>query len=90
MRSLRLLIEELRRYCLNQYCVYHCFRFLIDTTPVKCSKKHSYFAGSANYSYLSSKDIHYFDYKLVVLTTCQGITVIYDLVPVNLDELLAT
>jgi hypothetical protein len=90
-RSLRLLVEELRRHWLIQLGIFHRYRFLIDTKPVpvvgyKRSKKRSYFAGNANYGYCASKDMHYFGYKLVVLTTCQGIPVIYDLVPANLDE----
>jgi hypothetical protein len=93
-RALRMLVEELRRYWLIQLGALHRFRFLIDTKPIpvvgfKRSKKRSQFAGNANYGYCASKNMHYFGYKLVTVTTCQGIPVIYDLVPANLDERLA-
>jgi hypothetical protein len=93
-RSLRLLVEALRRSWLIQLGVLHHQHFLIDTKPIpvvgfKRSKKHSQFAGNANYGYCASKNMHYFGYKLVAVTTCQGLPVVYDLVPANLDERLA-
>ena len=33
-----------------------------------------------------SLDIHYFGYKLVILTTLSGLPLVYDLVPANTDE----
>jgi hypothetical protein len=65
--------------------------YLLDTKPIpvvgyKRSKKQSDFAGSAAYGYCSSRKLHYFGYKLVMITTINGIPVAYDLVPANTDE----
>jgi len=90
-RSLRLLVEELRRYWIIQKGL-HCHScYLMDTKPVpvigyKRSKKHSDFYGSANYGYCASRNLKYFGYKLITITTLDGIPVIYDLVPANQDE----
>ena len=53
------------------------------------SKRRSDFAGSATYGYCASRDLSYFGYKLVALTTLDGIPVLYDLVPAHTDERVA-
>ena len=90
-RALRLLVEELRRAWLIQLGVFHHTRFLLDTKPVpvvgvKRSNRHSDFAGNASYGYCPSRNMKYFGYKLVVITTFSGIPVVYELVPANTDE----
>lgn len=93
-RSLRLIIEELRRYwILHKY--YHLrSNYLLDTKPVpvlgyKRRKSASDFSGSADYGHCASRNMDYFGYKLVAITTLDGIPVVYDLVPANTDERLA-
>ena len=90
-RALRLLVEELRRTWLVQLGVFHHTRFLLDTKPVpvvgvKRSNRHSDFAGSASYGHCPSRNMKYFGYKLVVITTFSGIPVVYELVPAHTDE----
>jgi hypothetical protein len=90
-RGLRLLVEELRRTWLADLGVLEETTFLFDTKPVpvvgyKRSKHHSDFAGSAEYGFCASRNLHYFGYKLVTVTTLDGIPVVYDLVPANLEE----
>jgi len=91
VRSLRLLIEALRRVWVTVLGGMDETQLLMDTKPVpvvgyKRSKRHSDFAGSADYGYCASRNLHYFGYKLVTLTTLDGLPVVYDLVPANLDE----
>ena len=50
------------------------------------SKRHSFFLGRAAYGYCAARRMHYFGYKLVSLTTLDGLPLVYDLVPANLDE----
>jgi len=90
-RNLRLLVEQLRRYWLVQLRVGQHTCFLLDTKPVpvvgvKRSNRRSDFAGSANYGHCASRMMKYFGYKLVTLTTLQGLPVAYELVPANTDE----
>jgi hypothetical protein len=90
-RHLRLLVEALRRDWLVKLGIEHARHFLIDTKPIpvmgyKRSKAHSDFAGSAAYGYCASRKLHYFGYKLVMVTTLEGIPVLYELVPANLEE----
>jgi hypothetical protein len=90
-RALRLLVEELRRSWLRQLGVCQRRQFLVDTKPVpvvhvKRSNRRSDFAGSASYGYNISRNMQYFGYKLVVLSTLDGIPVVYDLVPAHTDE----
>jgi hypothetical protein len=64
---------------------------LLDTKPIpvmgnKRSKRQSDFAGSAAYGYCATRHLHYFGYKLVMLTDLAGLPLVYDLVPANLDE----
>jgi len=93
-RFLRLLVEQLRRFWLHQLALTLETQFLLDTKPIpvvgyKRSKRHSDFRGSADYGYCASRDMHYFGYKLVSITTLNGLPVVYDLVPASTDERLA-
>jgi hypothetical protein len=90
-RGLRLLVEALRRDWLVELGIEHADHFLIDTKPIpvvgyKRSKAHSDFAGSAAYGYCASRKLHYFGYKLVMVTTLDGLPVLYELVPANIEE----
>lgn len=93
-RNLHRLIEELRRYWVIQK---HCHlrnHYLLDTKPVpvlgyKRRKERSDFAGIANYGRCASRNLDYFGFKLVTVSTLDGIPVVYDLVPANVDERLA-
>ena len=90
-RALRLLVEELRRAWLVQLGVFHHTHFLLDTKPVpvvgvKRSNRRSDFAGSASYGHCPSRNMKYFGYKLVTVTTFSGIPVVYELVPAHTDE----
>ena len=93
-RWLHRLLEQLRRYWLTQLGVSKQSCFLMDTKPVpvsgyKRSKRRSDFLGSANYGFCASRNLKYFGYKLVMVSTLKGLPVVYDLVPANLDERLA-
>ena len=93
-RALRLLVEQFRRYWIQQKGWHLQSQFLLDTKPVpvvgyKRSKRHSDFAGSADYGQCASRNMQYFGYKLVTICTLNGIPIVYDLVPANLDERLA-
>lgn len=90
-RALRLLIEEFRIYWATQLGAMQEAAFLLDTKPVpvmgyKRDKRHSEFAGSAAYGVCPSRNLKYFGYKLVMITTLDGLPVAYDLVPANTDE----
>ena len=68
-RQLRLLVEEMRRYWLQDLGLLTQVDLLLDTKPVpvmgyKRSKRRSDFAGSADYGYCSSRNMKYYGYKL--------------------------
>ena len=93
-RALRLLVEQLRRHWLIQKGWHLDTRYLLDTKPIpvmgyKRNKRHSDFAGNANYGQCVSRNLKYFGYKLVTISTLYGIPMVYDLVPANVDERLA-
>lgn len=93
-RSLRLLVEQFRRYWIVQKGWHREAQFLLDTKPLpamgyKRSKRHSDFAGSADYGCCVARHLKYFGYKLVTVSTFSGIPIVYDLVPANTDERLA-
>lgn len=93
-RALRLLVEQFRRFWIVQKGWHLQMNYLLDTKPVpvvgyKRMKSHSDFAGNADYGQCASRNLKYFGYKLVALTTLHGIPVVYELVPANLDERLA-
>ncbi|HEY9768647.1 MAG TPA: IS982 family transposase [Coleofasciculaceae cyanobacterium] len=84
-------IEILRRRWVRKLVGENANSFVIDTKPIpvvgyRRSKKHSDFDGSADYGYCAARKMNYFGYKLVVLSTLQGLPVAYDLVPANTDE----
>jgi hypothetical protein len=90
-RSLRHMLEALRRYWLHVLGVLQANYYLLDTKPIpivgyKRSKSNSDFAGEADYGYCSSRKLYYWGYKLVMLTTLDGIPIMYDLVAANTDE----
>lgn len=93
-RRLSGLLEPLHRHWLDELEVSWERQFLLDTKPVlvvgyKRSKSHSEFMGSAEYGYCASRQWHYFGYKLVAVSTLDGVVVDYDLVPANTDERVA-
>jgi len=90
-RGLRLLVEQFRRHWIVRKGWHMHSQFLLDTKPVpamgyKRSKRHSDFAGSAGYGRCVARNLKYFGYKLVAVTTLSGIPIVYDLVPANTDE----
>lgn len=90
-RALRLLVEQFRRYWIVRKGWHLQAQFLLDTKPVpamgyKRSKKHSDFAGRADYGRCAARNLQYFGYKLVTISTLSGVPVAYDLVPANTDE----
>jgi hypothetical protein len=90
-RTLRYLVEMVRREWLGRLGVKDPKQLLVDTKPIpvmgyKRSKTHSEFAGSAAYGHCAARNLDYFGYKLVMLTTLDGLPVVYDLVPANTDE----
>lgn len=90
-RNLRLLVEKLRQYWIQQKFWHDQHCFLLDTKPVpvlgyKRSKHQSDFLGSADYGRCASRNLNYFGYKLVTISTLFGIPICYDLVPANTDE----
>src|SRR5258706_2408187 len=90
-RNLRYLVEMLRREWLGLLGVKAPKQLLGDPKPIpvlgyKRSKTHSAFAGSAAYGHCAARNLDYFGYKLVMLTTLDGLPVVYDLIPANRDE----
>ena len=90
-RNLRLMVEQLRRSWLKDLGITQKRFFLLDTKPVpvvgvKRSNRRSDFAGSADYGHCASRSLTYFGYKLVAITTLEGLLVAYDLVAANTDE----
>jgi hypothetical protein len=88
--SLRLILNEFREHIAQQLDALIASLYILDTAPVpvvgyKRSKKHSAFY-NAQYGYCSSKKLHYWGYKLVLLVTAEGIPVAFELVPANTDE----
>lgn len=90
-RAVAPLVEEFRQHWIGQLGLVGSREGLLDTKPVpvvgyRRSKKRSDFLGSADYGYCASKKMYYFGYKLVAITTLNGIPLLYDLVPANTDE----
>jgi hypothetical protein len=90
-RSLRFIVEQLRRTWLRELGATQELFLLMDTKPVpvvgyKRSKKRSDFRQSAGYGYCSARHFHYFGYKLVAVTTFDGLPVAYEMVAANTDE----
>lgn len=90
-RRLEGLMEELRRSWVKQMGVHFERTLLLDTKPVpvvgyKRSKGQSDFTGSATYGYCASRQMKYFGYKLVVVSSLEGVPLVYSLVPAHSDE----
>lgn len=90
-RSLRFLLNELRKHLAAELGVPFEREFLQDTTPViavgyRRDKSHSDFLGSAAYGYCAARRMKYYGYKLVMLTTLDGTPYAFELVPANTDE----
>jgi hypothetical protein len=90
-RSLRGLVEKLRQHWLAQLGATLASAVLLDTKPVpvlsyKRGKSHTDFAGVAGYGVCTSRNLKYYGFKLVILTTMEGMPVVYELVPANTDE----
>jgi hypothetical protein len=90
-RALRHMVEMLRREWLGQLGIIDPKQLLVDTKPIpvmgyKRTKTRSAFAGSAGYGHCAARQLNYFGYKLVMLTTLDGLPVVYDLVSANTDE----
>ena len=90
-RAVRGVLEQVRMAWLAYWSVAAERQLILDTKPVpvvgyKRTKTHSDFAGSASYGYCASRKLHYFGYKLVLLTTLDGLPIVYDLVPAHTDE----
>lgn len=90
-RSLRHVLDQLRREWANRLGVQWENHFLLDTTPVivvgyRRDKTRSNFYGSADYGYCSARKLKYYGYKLVMLTTLDGTPYAFELVPANTDE----
>lgn len=93
-RQMRNLMEAMRQSWLMEMGVDQAKTYLIDTKPIPVmgynrSKRHSHFRQSADYGYCAGRKLSYFGYKLVMITTLEGIPVVYDIVPANTDERLA-
>lgn len=90
-RSLRLVVEQLRRTWLAELGATQDLFLLMDTKPVpvvsyKRSKKRSDFRQSAGYGYCSARHFHYFGYKFVAVTTFDGLPLVFEMVAANTDE----
>ena len=90
-RNLAPLLEPLRLAWANKLGLAFEKHFLLDTTPVIAvgynrDKSRSDFLGSAEYGYCSARKLKYFGYKLVQLSTLNGLPGFLELVPANTDE----
>jgi hypothetical protein len=93
-RNLIPLLEHLRLAWANKLGLLFEKHLLLDTTPVIAigynrDKKRSDFLGSADYGYCSARKLKYFGYKLVLLSTLNGLPGFLELVPANTDERIA-
>lgn len=90
-RGLYRLVEKMRQSWLIDLGIEAERQFLIDTKPIpvvgyKRSKKRSSFLGSADYGVCASRNLKYFGYKLVMITTLAGLPVVFELVSANTEE----
>lgn len=93
-RRLEGMLEELRRFWVVELGAILERTLLLDTKPVpvvgyKRDKRQSDFTGSADYGWCASRNMNYFGYKLVLISTLSGIPLVYSLVPASTDERLA-
>ncbi len=68
--------------------------FILDTKPLPVlglnrDKRYSDFARNAAPGWCAAREMGYFGYKLVMLSTWNGIPISYDIVPANTDERIA-
>ncbi len=82
-RAIAPLLEEFRQHWLVHLGLTLGHTGLLDTKPYpvvgyRRNKKHSDFQGSTDYGYCASKKMHYFGYKLVVISTVEGLPLLYD------------
>ena len=94
LRQLDGMLEKLRRSWVEQLVGEGEKYFLLDTKPLpvlglKRDKRNSDFAGNAAPGRCAAREMSYFGYKLVMLSTWNGIPIAYDLVPANTDERVA-
>ena len=94
LRRMDGILEQLRRSWVTQLGGTFERHFIIDTKPIpvlglKREKRYSDFSGSAAPGWCAARQMRYFGYKLVMLSTWNGIPIAYDLVPANTDERLA-
>jgi len=90
-RDLYLLVEELRKHWAVMLGVTWQTQFLLDAKPVpvvgyKRDKSRSNFRGTADFGVCVSRKMKYFGYKLIMLSTLDGIPVAYELVASNTDD----
>lgn len=90
-RALHRLLEELRKHWAVRLGVTLQTQFLLDAKPVpvvgyKRDKSHSQFRGTADFGVCVSRKLKYFGYKLIMLSTLDGIPVAYELVAANTDD----
>ena len=91
LRQIGQMLEILRRKWVQELGGTNALSLVIDTKPIpvigyRRSKRHSDFHGSADYGYCAARKMKYFGYKLVMLSTLDGIPIAYDLVSANTDE----
>ncbi|QLE46100.1 IS982 family transposase (plasmid) [Nostoc sp. C052] len=94
LRKLDGMLENLRRSWVEQLVGESEKYFLLDTKPLpvlglKRDKRHSDFAANATPGWCAAREMRYFGYKLVMLSTWNGIPIAYDIVPANTDERIA-
>ncbi|WP_414756756.1 IS982 family transposase [Anabaena sp. CCY 9910] len=94
LRKLDGMLEQLRRSWVEQLLAPEEKYFLLDTKPLpvlglKRDKRHSDFAGNATPGWCAARQMRYFGYKLVMLSTWDGLPIAYDIVPANTDERIA-
>jgi len=90
-RNLGYLVEQLRQEWVGRLAIDDPKQLVVDTKPLpvvgyKRTKSHSEFSGSAGYGHCAARNLNYFGYKLVMLTTLEGVPIVYDLVAANTDE----
>ena len=91
LRGIGQMLETLRRTWVMQLGGGNATSFALDTKPIpvmgyRRSKRHSDFDGSADYGYCAARKMKYFGYKLVMLSTLEGLPTAYELVSANTDE----
>lgn len=90
-RKVHLLLEKLRQQWAVLLGVTLQTQFLLDAKPVpvvgyKRDKRHSHFRDTADFGVCISRKMKYFGYKLILLSTLDGIPVAYELVAANTDD----